>query len=120
MPRLATVALIAAIAIAACGDGDGGGYGGGGETAATDYKADREAAIAAAEEAYAAVKGQDLESGPCIAEEVPDLPDWVVDIVHDPRQPVDEQYINQCERYRSAEAKHYVELTPEGELIRAK
>jgi hypothetical protein len=78
-------------------------------------------AIAAAQLAYdnAIIRGDDLDAGPCIAEELPELADWVVDIAHDPREAVDDEPENQCERYRDGEASHFVELTPQGELIRA-
>jgi hypothetical protein len=81
---------------------------------------DTDAAIKAAHEAYAkaAAAGEDLASGPCIAENVPNLPDWVVDIAHDPRTPVDDDPANECERYRDGQAHHFVELTPQGKLIR--
>jgi hypothetical protein len=63
--------------------------------------------------------GQDLSAGPCISESLPGLPDWVADVAHDPRQDVDDDPNNQCQRYRDGEASHFVELTPEGQLIRA-
>ena len=58
--------------------------------------------------------GQDLSAGPCISESLPGLADWVADIAHDPRQSVDDQPANQCQRYRSGEAHHFVELAPDG------
>ena len=67
----------------------------------------------------AEAKGMDLTDGPCIAEQLPDLPDWVADVAHDPRTDVDDEAENQCDRYREGEAHHFVELTPDGELIRA-
>jgi len=67
----------------------------------------------------AQVSGTDLSTGPCISESLPTLPDWVADIAHDPRQPVDDVPANQCARYRSGEAHHFVELAPDGTLIRA-
>ena len=63
--------------------------------------------------------GTDLSAGPCISESLPTLPDWVADIAHDPRQPVDDVPANQCARYRSGQAHHFVELAPDGTLIRA-
>jgi hypothetical protein len=82
---------------------------------------ERNRAIAAATAAYeaAAAEGENLDIGPCIAEELPDLPDWVADIAHDPREDIDDEPENQCQRYRDGEASHFVELTPEGDLIRA-
>jgi hypothetical protein len=81
----------------------------------------RDRAIAAAKQAYeeAVMRREDLDVGPCIAEELPGLPDWVADVAHDPREDVDDEPGNQCRRYREGEASHFVELTPEGELIRA-
>jgi len=62
-------------------------------------------------------EGIDLSKGPCLG-----LigPDWVADIVHDPRSPVDDDSVNQCVEYRSGEAKHFVELTAQGKIIRLK
>ena len=61
----------------------------------------------------------ELRRGPCIAEQLPGLPDWVVDIAHSPREPVDEVPANQCQRFRTGQAHHFVELDPAGHLIRA-
>ncbi|HEX3294183.1 MAG TPA: hypothetical protein VHR38_10655 [Solirubrobacterales bacterium] len=63
--------------------------------------------------------GQDLSAGPCISESLPGLPDWVADVAHDPRQAVDDEPGNQCQRYRSGQAHHFVELNLDGQLIRA-
>jgi hypothetical protein len=43
----------------------------------------------------------------------------VADIAHEPRQPVDDEPANQCARFRNGEAHHFVELDPDGALIRA-
>jgi hypothetical protein len=77
-------------------------------------------AITAAKASYekARLEGRDLSSGPCIADPLP-VPNWVADIAHDPRQPVDDEPANQCSTYRSGESEHFVELDPEGNLIRA-
>jgi len=92
------------------------GCGGGGAS-----QSERDQAVAEAMQAYheAKASGGDLERGPCIAEQLPNLPDWVADIAHEPRQPVDDDPANQCARYRTGEAHHFVELDPQGELIRA-
>jgi hypothetical protein len=81
----------------------------------------RDRAIAAAKQTYqeAVSQGEDLDVGPCIAEELPGLPDWVADVAHDPRQDIDDEPKNQCQRYREGEASHFVELTAAGEVIRA-
>jgi hypothetical protein len=100
-------ASLVALFIPACGSSSSG----------TETKA----AIAAARKAYAKAKasGERLAAGPCIAERLPALGDWVVDIAHDPRQPVDNRPANECRRFRAGEAHHFVELTPGGKLIRA-
>jgi hypothetical protein len=73
---------------------------------------ERDQAVTAAQEAYdeARSSGLELDVGPCIAETLPGL---------DPREDVDDDPANQCRRYREGDASHFVELTPEGELIRA-
>jgi hypothetical protein len=81
----------------------------------------RDRAIEEAKAVFAAAKseGADLEAGPCIAEELPGAPGWVADVAHDPREDVDDDPANQCVRFRDGKATHFVELSPEGELIRA-
>ena len=95
------------------------GCGGGGDESTSP--GDHTRAVNEAKQAYAKLEAKqaDLSSGPCIAERLPGLPDWVVDVAHDPRQAVDDQAANQCARFRSGEAHHFVELDPTGELIRA-
>lgn len=82
---------------------------------------EKDKAVAAATAAYehAKLSPAELDRGPCIAEQLPGLPDWVADVAHDPRQPVDDDPANQCRRYRDGEAQHFVELAPSGQLIRA-
>jgi hypothetical protein len=63
--------------------------------------------------------GEDMSTGPCISESLTGLPDWVADVAHDPRQPIDDEPANQCQRYRSGDAHHFVELNVDGALIRA-
>ena len=108
MRRPPLIALIATAAlIVGCGnDADSG---------------ERDRAIDAAADAYrqAQADGVDLAPGPCIAERLPGLDDWVVDVAHDPREDVDDDPANQCERFRAGDASHFVELTPGGDLIRA-
>jgi hypothetical protein len=89
--------------------------------ASSPTNADRKAAINAARAVYADAKGSgtDLSKGPCLAEKLGGLPDWVVDVAHDPRRKVDDNPANQCARYVSGAAHHFVELDPNGKLIRA-
>lgn len=62
-------------------------------------------------------QGQDLSNGPCLDNSLID--NWVLDIVHNPRQDVDNLPENQCSAYRDGTAKHFVELDVQGNLIRA-
>jgi hypothetical protein len=110
--RFAALAIAAAVtAGVASGCGGGGG-------ASQDEK---DKAVAAAKFVYAGEAGSlDLSKGPCLAETLPGgLSDWAADIAHDPRQAVDDQPANQCSSYRQGQTHHFVELTPEGSLIRA-
>ncbi len=79
---------------------------------------ERERAVAAALELYRRAKesGADLSAGPCLAQEA--IPGWAVDVAHEPRQPVDDDPANQCASYREGRATHFVELDPEGNVIR--
>jgi uncharacterized protein YceK len=74
--------------------------------------------IQLAKDAYAQAKrdGVDMSRGPCLGVI---KPGWVADVAHDPREDVDDEKENQCGAYRSGEADHFVELTPEGEFIRS-
>jgi hypothetical protein len=109
MRRLSVLALVAAFVASGCGGGGG------------PSQTERDRAVTEAMAAYHEAKVTDinLERGPCIAEQLPGMPDWVVDVAHDPRQPVDDDPANQCARFRAGEAHHFVELDPQGNLIRA-
>lgn len=108
--RFIPIALLVALGLAGCG-------GGGSQVSPSG----REKAVDEAQAAFrqAQATGQDLSAGPCLAESLPGLSDWVADIAHDPRQPVDDDPANQCGRYRDGQAHHFVELGPDGQLIRA-
>ena len=82
-------------------------------------KADKDLAIAQAKELWRAkfIMGEDLSNGPCLSNKV--VPDWVADIAHNPRQAIDDLPENQCSAYRDGTARHFVELDPEGNLIKA-
>ena len=108
MRCLALLVLVGAALVVGCG--------GGSPSQDTRDRAVNEA-MAAYREARA--NGTDLSRGPCIAEQLPGLSDWVADVAHDPRQPVDDQPSNQCQRFRNGQAHHFVELDTSGNLIRA-
>lgn len=82
-------------------------------------KDDRQEATERALEAYRQKKttSDSLEQGPCLTETL--MPDWVADIAHNPRQPVDDQPENQCQSYLEGKTHHFVELDPQGNIIRA-
>ena len=82
---------------------------------------DKLGAVDAAREVYAEHgEGEDLSSGPCLANPLDDpYGNWVVDIVHSPRQAVDDEAENQCSAYRNGDADHFVELDEYGHLVRA-
>lgn len=63
-------------------------------------------------------EGVDMSEGPCLSEEV--IPDWCVDVAHDPRAWVDDLPQNQCRSFRSGRVHHFVELDPDGNVIRAR
>lgn len=80
---------------------------------------ERDQAIRLARELYEEEKelGTDFDDGPCLAEEI--ISNWCVDVAHVPRQPVDDLPTNQCASYRSGRVSHFVELDPDGNVIRA-
>ena len=63
-------------------------------------------------------KGMDLSNGSCLTNDL--IPDWVVDIVHNPREEIDNLPQNQCQAYVEGRAKHFVEIDTEGNVIRVK
>ncbi len=63
-------------------------------------------------------RGEDFKNGPCLSNDL--LPNWVADIVHDPRVEADDLPENQCSAYLEGRARHFVELSTEGRLIRVK
>lgn len=107
MRRLVAAAVLAGVVVGGCGGVD---------------DAEKDAAVAAAREAYeqARAEGVDFTSGPCIADPIEALPGWVVDIAHDPRTDVDDDPANQCAGYRSGDSDHFVELDPAGNVIRTR
>jgi hypothetical protein len=107
--RSLAIAAVATALVAGCGGGS------------SASESDKDKAVVEAKAAFAKARasGQDLSRGPCIAEQLPGLSDWAADVAHDPRQPVDDQPQNQCQSYRNGQTHHFVELTPDGQLIRA-
>lgn len=63
-------------------------------------------------------KGEDFSKGPCLTNAL--MSGWVLDIVHNPRQPIDDLIENQCSAYTTGQAKHFVELDTNGNLVKAR
>jgi hypothetical protein len=57
-----------------------------------------------------------FSEGPCLGLATED---WVVDIAHSPRQPQDDKAQNQCPDFREGRAHHFIELDPDGKLIKS-
>lgn len=62
---------------------------------------------------------EDLSNGPCIGDPMEDYPNWVCDVAHFPRANVDNLRENQCDAWHSGQAKHFIEVTPECQFIKA-
>lgn len=62
--------------------------------------------------------GIDFTDGPCLTNDL--LDDWVVDIVHNPRERIDDFVQNQCPALLEGRANHIVELDIEGNVVRVK
>lgn len=60
----------------------------------------------------------DLNNGPCLLNPISDLPDWVCDVAHEPRQTVDDDSKNQCSVFRNGQAHHFIEVDPNCSLIK--
>ncbi len=61
-------------------------------------------------------QGQNLSAGPCLSNEI--TADWVCDVAHSPREPIDNMPENQCPAYGKT-ARHFVEVDPNCKFIRA-
>jgi hypothetical protein len=109
MRWMAALAFACVLVFAGCGGDDDSGALSDRDKAVTEAQDARDEAVAA---------GQDLTDGPCISESLPGLPDWVADVAHEPRTAVDDNPVNQCQRYRSGEAHHFVELQADGQVLR--
>ena len=65
-----------------------------------------------------AVGSGNVSSGPCLKEEV--IPEWSLDLVHNPRVPEDDLPENQCAFFLSHKTKHLLEYDLDGSLIGTK
>lgn len=64
------------------------------------------------------LSGVDMSQGPCLTNDL--MQDWVVDIVHSPREDIDNLPENQCQAYLEGRAEHFVELDTNGNLVRVR
>ncbi len=62
--------------------------------------------------------GVDFASGPCLTNAL--MPGWVLDLVHNPRESIDDLLENQCRSFTEGSAKHFVELDINGNFVRAR
>ncbi|MCD6227842.1 hypothetical protein J7J90_05110 [Candidatus Micrarchaeota archaeon] len=65
---------------------------------------------------HAKSNGTVLSDGPCLSENY--VNDWVCDVAHSPRQPVDNLPENQCPAFRQGKAHHFVEVDEDCNVIR--
>ena len=65
-------------------------------------------------------QGLVLDDGPCLSsgDDTWDIEDWVCDVAHNPREPVDDLPENQCPEYMDT-ANHFVEVNPNCIFLRA-
>lgn len=77
-------------------------------------------AVAQAQYLYNKAKDQgvDFKNGPCLSNAL--IPGWVLDLAHNPREPVDDLPENQCKAYLEGSAKHFVEMDLKGNILRVK
>ena len=90
------------------------------EESSREVIANRSIALAKAKGLHekAVAAGQDLSEGPCLAEEA--IFDWSVDIVHIPRQGIDNEERNLCQKYMRGVTHHLIEMDGEGSIISIK
>lgn len=62
--------------------------------------------------------GETFANGPCLSDAL--MPNWVADIVHNPRQPTDDLPAYQCPAFLEGKSKHFVELDLEGNVVSVK
>lgn len=57
----------------------------------------------------------DISQGPCLAETL--IPNWSLDLVHHPREAIDDLEANQCYNYRTGITKRIIEFDISGNFI---
>ncbi|MBU1164062.1 hypothetical protein KKA15_00695 [Patescibacteria group bacterium] len=61
------------------------------------------------------ISGFDLEKRPCLAEEI--VPNWAIDIVHNPLEDVDSEAENQCQSYLEGRVENIILMDEYGHQI---
>lgn len=98
-------------------------------TILTDYRdlsykpgtdAKRDFAVTYAKKIYktSLEQGMDMSNGPCLTNNLFD--DWVVDVVNNPKNELDDLPENKCSDYESGKRKHIVELDTKGSVVKVK
>jgi hypothetical protein len=85
---------------------------------ATSESAARERAIELCQQQKKNADPGEWDQGPCISNGEGGLTDWVVDLAHVPRRPVDDQPSNQCSAFAEGRIKKFVELDTKCKVIR--
>lgn len=80
-----------------------------------DYVKVQQDLIAKAQKLFSENKNKDLSAGPCLGKIAED---WVVDTAHNPRQKIDDELANQCPDYVDGKVSHFIELSPDGDILR--
>ncbi len=111
MKKLLLVLIVLTLTLTACSKNQAA------TPAPTPSPSSQDVALKNALNLYAQKKsaGVDFSAGPCLGLAAPD---WVADIAHNPRQKVDDNPENQCKDFLEGNAHHFVELDPDGKLIR--
>jgi len=86
---------------------------------ATQENAAKDQAVRICRTQKAAVPAEQWQKGPCLSNSTKELPDWVVDVAHVPRQAVDEEVTNQCSMYTDPKVQGVIEVDTECRVIRA-
>ncbi len=64
-------------------------------------------------------EGRNLNDGPCLLNPMTDNTDWVCDVAHQSRQPVDDMPDNQCSAFRDRLASHFIEVDTNCNFIKS-
>jgi hypothetical protein len=119
MKKVLTIAILTVITFGLAGCGQGPGIEER-ELTPEELRSQKEQAIQLASQLFQSKEeeGMDFSNGPCLAEEI--IEDWSADIVHLPRNAEDNKPENQCQYYRKGKTHHFIELSLDGDLVRAK